>query len=78
MKKASNLRDGTNSTCVSHAQFSYSRGSKMSTGEVLEISPYTNRRTIKERDQLEQDRFSSSCGCHGAKEIGGVGGGGNG
>lgn len=46
----------------------------MSTGEVLEISPYTNRRTIKERDRLEQDRFSSSCGCHGAREMGGGGG----
>lgn len=61
----------TNSTCGSHAQFSYSGASKMSTGEVLEISPYTNRRTIKERDWLEQDRFSSPCGCHGAREMGG-------
>ncbi len=52
---------------------------KCQPGEVLEISSYTNRRTIKERDRLEQDRFSSSCGCHGAREIGwGGGGGGNG
>ncbi len=50
---------------------------KCQPGEVLEISSYTNRRTIKERDRLEQDRFSSSCGCHGAREIG-WGGGGNG
>lgn len=35
---------------------------KYQPGEVLEISPYTNRHTIKERDRLEQDRFSSSCG----------------
>lgn len=47
---------------------------KYQPGEVLEISPYTNRHTIKERDRLEQDRFSSSCGCHGAREMG-VGGG---